>query len=86
MRTFAHHINMLPMQRKEKDIIEYLVVFVVEFAKRFSLKQSQSFNYLNQHGAMTLLEQQYGYAHTQSFASMVDEIAEYCHRNGGHLI
>ncbi|MBO6023476.1 MAG: DUF3791 domain-containing protein [Bacteroidales bacterium] len=73
------------MSTKEKNIIEYLVVFVVEFAKHFKLTQAQSFNYLNQYGAMLLLEQQYGYAHTQSFASMVDDVAEFCQRKGGQL-
>lgn len=75
----------MPHEKKEKDIVEYLVVFVVEFAKRFGMKQAQSFNYLNRHGAMLLLEQQYGYAHTQSFDTMEEEVAEYCQRKGGSL-
>lgn len=73
------------MPTKEKNIIEYLVVFVVEFAKRFGLTEVQSFNYLNQYGAMVLLEQQYNYAHTQSFASMIDDVTQYCQRKGGQL-
>ena len=73
------------MPTKEKNIIEYLVVFVVEFAKRFGLSEVQSFNYLNQYGAMLLLEQQYNYAHTQSFASMIEDVTQYCQRKGGQL-
>lgn len=73
------------MPTKEKNIIEYLVVFVVEFAKRFGLTEVQSFNYLNQYGALLLLEQQYNYAHTQSFASMIDDVTQYCQRKGGQL-
>lgn len=73
------------MPTKEKNIIEYLVVFVIEFAKRFGLTEAQSFNYLNQYGAMLLLEQQYNYAHTQSFASMIDDVTQYCQRKGGQL-
>ena len=73
------------MPTKENNIIEYLVVFVVEFAKRFGLTEVQSFNYLNQYGAMVLLEQQYNYAHTQSFASMIDDVTQYCQRKGGQL-
>ena len=70
---------------ERKNIIEYLVVFVVEFAKHFGLTETQSFNYLDQYGAMLLLEQQYNYAHTQSFASIVDDVTQYCQRKGGHL-
>ena len=73
------------MPTREKNIIEYLVVFVVEFAKRFGLSEVQSFNYLNQYGAMLLLEQQYNYAHTQSFASMIEDVTQYCQRKGGQL-
>ena len=73
------------MSKKDKDITEYLVVFVVEFAKRFGLDQTQSFNYLNQYGAMLLLEEQYAYVHTQSFESIIDEVAGYCQRKGGNL-
>lgn len=73
------------MSKKDKDITEYLVVFVAEFAKRFGLKLTQSFNYLNQYGAMLLLEEQYGYVHTQSFESIIDEVSDYCQRKGGNL-
>lgn len=73
------------MSKKDKDITEYLVVFVVEFAKHFGLEQTQSFNYLNQYGAMLLLEKQYAYVHTQSFESIIDEVAGYCQRKGGNL-
>ena len=73
------------MSKKDKDITEYLVVFVVEFAKRFGLDQTQSFNYLNRYGAMLLLEEQYAYVHTQSFESIIDEVAGYCQRKGGNL-
>ena len=31
-------------------------------------------------------DRNYGYVHTQSFASMVNDIAEYCHRHGGALV
>ena len=73
------------MPKKDKDITEYLVVFVVEFAKHFGLELTQSFNYLNQYGAMLLLEKQYAYVHTQSFESIIDEVAGYCQRKGGNL-
>ena len=83
MTYFAYFCSTMPT--KEKNIIEYLVVFVVEFAKHFGLTETQSFNYLDQYGAMLLLEQQYNYAHTQSFASIVDDVTQYCQRKGGHL-
>lgn len=73
------------MSQLEKNITEYLVVFVVEFAKHFKLTQTQAFNYLDQFGGMLLLEQQYDYFHTQSFESNIDDIADYCRKKGGTL-
>ena len=73
------------MSQAEKNIIEYLVVFVVEFAKHYKLTQTQAFNYIDQYGGMELLEQQYEYFHTQSFESNIDDIATYCRRKGGTL-
>ena len=73
------------MSEKDKDITAYLVAFVAEFAKRFGIGLTQSFNYLNRHCAIVLLEEQYGYVHTQSFESIIDDIALYCKSKGGDL-
>ena len=55
-----------------KDKVEWTVIFVLEFLSRFK--------------GIEFIDRHYGYAHTQSFASMVDDVAEYCHRRGGALL
>lgn len=70
---------------QKKDIAEYLVTFVAEFAKRYNLTDVQAFRYLYNHKAIDLLSTHYGFAHTQSFETMISDISTYCKRMGGAL-
>ena len=70
---------------KVRDKIEYLVVFIGEFAKRYGLGVRQSYQYLRQYKALDFLEQQYDVAHTMGFEYMVNAMSDYCQRNGGNL-
>lgn len=69
-----------------KDKIEWTVIFVREFGKRHELTLKQAFNYLLRYQGISFVERHYDYVHTQSFASMVDDMTEYCHKNGGGLV
>ncbi|MBM6945820.1 DUF3791 domain-containing protein [Bacteroides gallinaceum] len=69
-----------------KDKVEWTVIFVLEFGRKYGLTMKQAFNYLSRFKGIEFIDRHYGYAHTQSFASMVDDVAEYCHRRGGALL
>lgn len=69
-----------------KDKVEWTVIFVLEFGRKYGLTMKQAFNYLSRFKGIEFIDRHYGYAHTQSFASMVDDVAEYCHRRGGVLL
>ena len=65
----------------------YGPVFVPsEFGKKYGLTMKQAFNYLSRFKGIDFIDSHYDYVHTQSFASMVDDLAEYCHRHGGALV
>lgn len=68
------------------DKLEWMTIFVSEFAQRFNLTLKQAFNYLSRYQGIAFVEKHYDYVHTQSFTSMVNDMAEYCHRNGGALV
>ncbi len=68
-----------------KDKIEWTVVFLIEFGKRHSLTLKQAFNYLRRYKGIDFVERHYDYLHTQSFASVVDDMTEYCGKMGGGL-
>ena len=67
------------------DILEYTVAIIAEFAKRYRLSEVQAFRYINAHGAVGFVEQNYGIMHTLDFADAVESVAAYCKRTGGAL-
>lgn len=62
------------------------MVFIYEFGKRFGLTVKQAFNYLSRFKGIEFIDKHYDYAHTQSFESMIDDIATLCRRMGGELV
>ena len=69
-----------------KDKLEWTVIFVLEFGRKYGLTMKQAFNYLSRFKGIDFIDRNYAYVHTQSFTSMVKDIAEYCHRHGGALV
>lgn len=69
-----------------RDKIEWTLIFVLEFGRRFGLTLKQAYNYLCRYKGIEFVDKHYSYCHTQSFQSMVTDVAEYCRINGGQLI
>ena len=55
------------MPQEIQNKAEYIVIFISEFARRFSLSAVQAYRYLNRYKAIDFLDEQYNVAHTQSF-------------------
>jgi len=73
------------MEYSKEDKIEWTMIFIYEFGKKFGLTMKQAFGYLSRFKAIDFIDKHYGYAHTQSFESMVEDIAGLCRKNGGQL-
>lgn len=73
------------MSYNVRDIFEYIIALVNEFARRFGLSDKQAFNYIHTHNGITFIEQNYGIIHTLDFNEAVDSVATYCRRFGGTL-
>ena len=73
------------MKYDMKDKLEWTVIFILEFGRKYGLTMKQAFNYLSRYKWIDFIDRHYNYVHTQSFASMVNDIAEYCQRHGGAL-
>ncbi|MBP5561231.1 MAG: DUF3791 domain-containing protein [Muribaculaceae bacterium] len=74
------------MDFSNRDKVEWTLIFALEFGRRFGLTLKQAFNYLSRFNGIEFVTQNYDYCHTQSFQSIVSDMAEYCHRKGGALI
>ncbi len=70
---------------KVKDIAEYIVILIAAFARRFSMSESEAYEYLHRYGAISVAHKYYDVMHTQSFNDMVESMALYCRRKGGQL-
>lgn len=67
------------------DKLEWTMIFIMEFGRCHGLTLKQAFDYLSRFKGIDFVDRHYDYVHTQSFASMVSDITEYCHRKGGTL-
>jgi len=68
-----------------KDIAEYIVALIAAFARRFSITETEAYEYLHRYGAISVAHEYYDVMHTQSFNDMVESMASYCRRKGGRL-
>lgn len=73
------------MKYNVRDILEYIVVLVNEFAKRFNLTDTQAYRYIRNHKGVGFIEENYGIIHTLDFDEAVNSVALYCRRAGGKL-
>jgi hypothetical protein len=73
------------MKYNIRDIIEYIIALVNEFAKRFGLSEKQAYRYIHIHKGVAFIEQNYGIIHTLDFNEAVDSVALYCRKAGGKL-
>jgi len=68
-----------------RDIFEYIIALVNEFATKFGLTDKQAYNYIRRHQGILFIEKNYDIIHTLDFKEAVDSVATYCRRYGGEL-
>ena len=73
------------MKYNTRDIMEYIIDLVNEFAKKFNLSDKQAFNYIRNHQGVTFIEDNYGIIHTLDFQEAVESVALFCRKTGGLL-
>ncbi len=73
------------MTYSPKDIIEYIIALVSEFAQKFKLTDTEAYRYMRTYHAIDFVEQHYGALHTLDFNEVLDTVTLYCRKNGGLL-
>lgn len=68
-----------------RDIFEYIIALVNEFATKFNLSDRQAYNYIRRHRGIAFIEQNYSIMHTLDFNEAVESVAIYCRKSGGEL-
>ncbi len=73
------------MKYSVRDILEYIIALVDEFAKKFNLTDVQAYRYIRIHKGISFIEENYGIIHTLDFDEAVTSVVMYCRRTGGAL-
>ncbi len=78
-------IALTPKANHGKEVIEYIVTAISEFAKSKRLTAKEASNYLLRFKGIDFLEQCYAAEHTLPVNDWVDDITAVCLRNGGGI-
>lgn len=78
-------VSLTPKAMHGKEVVEYIVTAISEFAKRYFLTVKEASNYLLRFKGIEFLEQSYAAEHTLSVRDWVDDITAICKRNGGGI-
>lgn len=78
-------ISLSPKVNHTKEVIEYAVTAISEFAKKNLLTIREASNYLLRFKGIDFLEKCYAAEHTLSVNDWVDDITAVCKRNGGGI-
>ncbi len=78
-------VTLTPKVSHGKEVIEYMVTAISEFARRNFLTAKEASNYLLRFKGIDFLEQSYAAEHTLSVNEWVDDITAICKRNGGAI-
>ena len=73
------------MSEQTRNTISFVAMIVALFAQKHHLGEPSAFHYLDKYGGASLLVDHYGYLHTQDYDQVVDDLSNYCRRQGGTL-
>lgn len=74
-----------PAKKVDKNLVDYVITAIIEFAKRHSLSLKEASNYLGQFKGINFLMEFYDVEHTLSFNDCVDDLTVVCKKNGGAI-
>lgn len=78
-------VTLTPKTTHSKEVIEYIVAVISEFAKRNVLTVKEASNYLLRFKGIDFLEQCYPAEHTLSVNDWIEDVTIVCKRNGGAI-
>lgn len=78
-------VELKPIKKPDKDIIDYVMTAIIEFAKKYGLSIREASNYLNRFKGIDFLTEFYDVEHTLSFNDCVDDLTVVCQNNGGEV-
>ena len=71
------------MSSLDRNILNFLVALVAEFAARFDIPQSTAYNYIRRYKGLDYYFRHYNILYTLSFDDNVDNLIQVCANHGG---
>ena len=65
--------------------VSYIIAVINEFAMAHTLNSQQAYCYLLRYKGLEFVDKYYDIEHTLSFEDVVEDLTDYCRRNGGVL-
>ncbi len=81
----ASNTKLKSNSKPDRNVIEYVMTAIVEFARHHSMSIKDASNYLNRYKGIGFLTEFYDVEHTLSFNDCVADLTVVCHNNGGLL-
>lgn len=78
-------VELKSIKKPDKDIIDYVMTAIIEFAGKHGLTIREASNYLNRFKGIDFLTEFYDVEHTLSFNDCVDDLTVVCQNNGGEV-
>lgn len=78
-------VELKSIKKPNKDIIDYVMTAIIEFARKHGLTIREASNYLNRFKGIDFLTDFYDVEHTLSFNDCVDDLTVVCQNNGGEI-
>ena len=79
-------VELKPMKKADKNVIDYIMTAIIEFSKRHRLTIREASNYLNRFKGIAFLTEFYDVEHTLSFNDCEEGLTVVCQKNGGAII
>lgn len=73
------------MSKQEKNIINYIVICINEFAKQCKITSKEAYLYLKDYKGLEFLKECYEAEHTISLDDAIDDLKQICMNNGGNI-
>ena len=73
------------MSKQQKNIINYIVICINEFAKQFKMTSKEAYLYLRNFKGIEFLKENYEAEHTVGLDDAIDDLKQVCINNGGDI-
>ena len=73
------------MIKIEKNIINFIVICINEFAKKFKMTTKEAYIYLRDFKGIAFLQENYEAEHMVGLDDTMDDLKQVCINNGGNI-